>query len=227
MEFKNLCAFILIILIITILQISKVQAQGLYLSRGKNGFGAEAGVAVNKSALGFAGTLGFSFRGMLDLSISIEQVKFKEKILDSDLSSTGIGPTITIFPFKNNIITISASLAFQTAYFSGKIVRTGIESIRSNSVGGSLFLYHSKLREEKTSFIPFLGISYISTQIVSDRSTISMGDGFVGSFGFNIGLKLKSSNLIFISPTFLIQEPFREIGQRDLTISFSVGYLIL
>ncbi len=197
------------------------QCQGIFVPKGANGFGIQETVGVNDNSIGFGTAIGASLKGMFDFGFSLEYLDLKERILETvDLSAIGIGPSLAIHLVKTNGLCAAFSVAYERVVFSGNKRRVNVESLHSNTVAAGISFYHFKPRSQNVNIVPVLSLSAFSTELVKDGES-HFSDIFVGSFEFNISIKHKTHNSIFISP-----DGFKD-DDGNLGFTISIGYIFL
>ena len=218
----------LLIIAILVCLVSALNAQSTYLEVGKSGIGA--GLAIQESYWedGFMGTLGYSFKGKVDVNIwggmyTYDHLKVNGN--DIDQKETALGVTATWWPLRTKT---GKDRGIDIGMFGGyEYEEYTIDNEKSATSDGleigTVFAINFEVNE-KCFIQPFysLGYSYCKMKEESNDD-IETYKGAISSYGVAIIRKLCNGNrivLTFETDTDALQKT------NDVAYEFGIGYVI-
>jgi len=199
-------------------------SQSMYLKKGRSGLGISVGYFYNENYPSLGVGLGYSIKGIVDISIGANRAVFKEGLYDSDIQRTNWGPSLQLYALKQSK-NMPFSLGAGAHY--AKMSESGSEynrlNISSKGSGYSIWIFNEKRVDSPggTSVVPGYSITFTKSEAELK------GDGHDLEETRNVTtLKIYAGISFRISPDkFFCINPSVSINKDLTTLGLSVSFI--
>lgn len=216
---------VLIGVLLTILSSSIAFSQGEYLKKGESGVAYSAAFLVNRNAVGFGGSFGYSYLSMIDFGLSASRTSIAQRVYGYDLSGVGVSPSIALNLKSDSTAVpqmfLSISGTYEIDLYSSKrLAELGLSMI------GSYFSFEGTLcwnifASNAVYLQPALGLGYL---VGSNRYSNFTGlptppsaHDLLYLGGLSIVLKTLSANSYVVEPAVSVDK-----GQPTFSLSLDL-----
>jgi len=218
---KTSIIFLLLMFLLPI----KLCSQGIFLEKGKDGFGFLGGYFSNEDVSGFGFYAGMTKDAFIDLGLSINRGSFKEKENDN-LEAIEISPSVEFHLLKESE-KLPFSLSLGGSYFYQHYSNDFLDDLdlkmKSKGFSWSSDIYKTLYFSDNINIIPMFGISrsYSEGEISDDSEVIFSEDVYITnySFGIFISFKNESGNIFLLNSAL-------SLNDENTTVGFSLGFVI-
>ena len=172
--------------------------QGEYLNRGQSGIGASIDYASNDLVRAYGGTLGFTYKGTLDLDLGFTTIDYG----DGNTISRSISPSVTLYLAKQRADNRRPTIGLFASYSNNSTRHWVFKTGPDDGFSFGVMVAHQVLRSDKILFQPTIGFSYIKAQSIA----------ISGNFSIPIGIRLADGDILALVPSVSFQSPNTSYG---------------
>jgi hypothetical protein len=180
-------------------------SQGEYLSQGQSGIGASIDYATNDLINAYGGTLGFSYKGIIDLNLAFTTIDHG----DGNTISRSISPGITVYLMKQNSENKRPTIGLFYSYSNNSTRHWVFKPGPDDSFAFGVMVARQAIPSKKIILQPTIGISYIKAKTGSISSNLSIP----------FGLRISTNIIIAIIPSVAFQFPKSTYGGNFVMVA--------
>ena len=228
----------LVLIILSLLGISSLFAQSTFFEKGQSGFGIYGGIQESYWEDGYFGSIGFSYKGIIELGITYRDFKYDKDNWESPIDKN---PTESAVAFELDYwflrtrtgadrgIDVGLWTEYEMENYKDYPYYNDSDTTKLKSSNGFSFGPEFSINfdiNDKWFLQPFLWIGYASGNVkYEDESIVPDEDkkykGGCGSIGVALARKFANGNSI----VFIFEQESDAIDRtNDTAYKFSVGY---